>query len=105
MVAIGRSGPGFELRTVRAALPTTLRPGDDMDVVLVYRVTDCGAVPADAWPVPVTVRRAWGTATGYVQPPTGTSPSAPDGMREYQGRDPYAVEWQRLVADYSCNPR
>jgi hypothetical protein len=76
-----------------------------MEAVLIYRVTDCAAVPAGVWPVPVTVKRFWGTATGYVLPPTSTSPNAPQGMREYRGRDPYAVEWQRAVADVSCNPR
>jgi len=105
VVGLGRSGPGFELRSVRAQLPTTLRPGENMDATLLYQVTDCAAVPADEWPVPVTVRRTWGTATGYVQPPTQTSPSAPTGTREYQGRDPFAVEWQRAVADMVCYPR
>jgi hypothetical protein len=38
-------------------------------------------------------------------PNSGPSPNAPQGMREYTGRDPYAVEWQRAVADMSCNPR
>ena len=105
IIGIGRSGPGFELRAIRAELPTTLRPGEDLDAVLLYQVTDCAAVPADEWPVPVTVRRTWGTATGYVQPPTQPSMSAPTGTREYQGRDPYAVEWQRAVADMVCYPR
>jgi hypothetical protein len=105
VVAIGRSGPGFELQTARAELPATLAPGQRIDVTLVYRVTDCAAVPGGAWPVPFTVRRAWGTVTAYVQPPTGTSPDAPAGMREYRGRDPYAVEWQRLVADLVCRRR
>ena len=45
------------------------------------------------------------TVTAYVQPPTGTSPDTPDGMREYQGRDPYALQWQRLVADFVCRRR
>jgi hypothetical protein len=105
VLGLGRSGPGFELRSVRAQLPTTLRPGEDMDAVLSYQVTDCAAVPAGVWPVPVTVRRTWGTATGHVQPPTQVSQNAPTGQREYQGRDPFAVEWQRAVADMVCYPR
>jgi hypothetical protein len=104
VTTLGRSGPGLALRSVRAQLPTTLRPDESMDATLVYDVTDCAAVPADAWPVPVTVSRVWGTATGYVHPPTVTSPTAPTGMREYQGRDPYALEWQRGLAEYACNP-
>ena len=98
---LGRSGPGFALRSVRAQLPTTLRPGEDMVASLVYQVTDCAAVPADEWPVPVTVRRTWGTATGHVQPP---SQPIQVGQRAYPGRDPFTVQWQRGVADMVCYP-
>jgi hypothetical protein len=101
VLGLGRSGPGFELRSVRAQLPTTLRPGEDMDAVLIYQVTDCAAVPADEWPVPVTVRRTWGTATGHVQPP---SQPIQVGQRAYPGRDPFTVQWQRGVADMVCYP-
>jgi len=100
VLGLGRSGPGFELRSVRAPLPTTLRPGEDMDAVLVYQVTDCAAVPADEWPVPVTIRRTWGTATAHVQPPTQV---AHVGQRVYSG-NPFAVEWQRAAADAVCYP-
>jgi len=72
-----------------------------MEAVLVYQVTDCAAVPADEWPVPVTVRRTWGTATGHVQPPSQV-PHV--GQRVYPGRDPFAVQWQRDVADMVCYP-
>jgi hypothetical protein len=102
VLGLGRSGPGFELRAVRAQLPTTLRPGEDMRAVLVYQVTDCAAVPADEWPVPVTVRRTWGTATGHVRPPTQPPPLTPTGQHLYHGGDPFAVEWQRAVADMVC---
>jgi hypothetical protein len=102
VLGLGRSGPGFELRSLRAQLPTTLRPGEAMEAVLVYQVTDCAAVPVDVWPVPVTVRRTWGTATGYVQPPSQV-PQV--GQRAYPGRDPFAVQWQRDVADMVCYPR
>jgi hypothetical protein len=104
VVGLGRSGPGFELVDVRATLPTTLAPGESMDAVLLYRVNDCAAVPADAWPVPVQVRRSWGTVTAYVDVPTQVSPAAPAGMRQFTGRDPYAVEWQRRAADLACDP-
>jgi hypothetical protein len=104
VVGLGRSGPGFELVEVHATLPTTLKPGERMDAVLLYRINDCAAVPAGPWPMPVQVRRTWGTVTAYVDIPTGTSPGAPDGMRQFTGRDPYAVQWQRLVADLACDP-
>jgi len=104
VVGLGRSGPGFELVEVHATLPTTLAPGEAMDAVLLYRVNDCAAVPADAWPVPVQVKRTWGTVTVYLEIPPDISPLAPAGIRQYTGRDPYAVEWQRIVTDLACDP-
>jgi hypothetical protein len=95
----------LSLESGRAQLPTTLRPGEEMAAVLIYRVTDCAAVPAGEWPVPATVKRPWGTATGYVLPPTQTLPNAPQGMRQYNGSDQYAMQWQRAAADESCYPR
>lgn len=105
VLGIGRSGAGFQLVEVRGAFPTTLRSGRTMRAELVYRVTDCAAVTADPWPVPVRAKRPWGTYTRYVQLPTQTSRSAPQGWRTYTGRDPYAVEWQRALADESCANR
>jgi hypothetical protein len=99
----GRSGPGLELTGVSGPLPATLRPGGELRLFLTYRVTDCAAVSADPWPVPVQVSTWWGTYTAYVDLPTGTARNAPEA-RSYSGRDPYAVEWQRNLADLSCNP-
>ena len=102
VLGVGRSGPGLQLDAVRGTLPSTLHPGESLTVTLVYRVTDCTAVPADPWPVPVRVKRPWGRYTAYLELPAGTSPDAPDGMRNFVGRDPYAVEWQRALADLAC---
>lgn len=101
ITGVGRSGPGLELVEVRGSLPTTLSRGESTEVILVYRVTDCAAVPRGPWPVPVRVRRAWGTQTVYVSVPTESSPDAPDSYT-FIGRDPYGVEWQRLLADRAC---
>lgn len=102
VLGLGRGGAGLRLVEVRGVFPTTLRPGQTMEAAVVYRVTDCAAVTADPWPVPVRVRRPWGIYTAYVSLPTQTSPAAPEGLRSYTGRDPYAVEWQRALADASC---
>lgn len=99
----GRSTAGFELAGVSGTLPATLPPGGELRLFLSYRVTDCDAVTADPWPVPVQVSMWWGTYTAYIDLPTGTARSAPN-MRTYSGRDPYAVEWQRNLADLSCHP-
>ena len=104
VVGAGQPGPGLELLEVRGAFPTTLNPGENMEIALVYRVADCDAVPRDAWPVPIFVERPWGRYTAYVPPPYLTW-GAPDGMRTYVGRDPYAREWQDVLADVACHPR
>lgn len=104
VVGAGHSGPGLRLDEVRGAFPTTLAIGATMSLVLRFTVTDCAVVPKVAWPVPVTVRRPWGAATVDVQPEPVLPPSAPDGFREYSGRDPYALEWQDALAQQACHP-
>ncbi|HEU4423698.1 MAG TPA: hypothetical protein VFR67_14300 [Pilimelia sp.] len=101
VAGIGRSGTGLPLVAVHGALPATLRPGQTMEVRLVYRVTDCAAVTDEPWPVPVRIQRPWGIYTAYVAVPTHTSPDAP-AVRSFTDRDPYAVEWQRALADRHC---
>jgi hypothetical protein len=103
IVEVGRSGPGLRLTKVEGQLPARLMPGSRLELRLVYAVTDCAAVPAEAWPVPVRVKRASGTYTAYVDLPTESHP--PNGYREFVGRDPDAVEWQRALADGSCASR
>lgn len=102
VLGMGRSGAGLELVEVRGTFPTTLEPGQTLQAELVYRVSDCAAVTVDPWPVPVRVRRPWGVHTSYLDLPEKTSLNAPEGLRSYTGRDPYAVEWQRWLADKSC---
>jgi hypothetical protein len=102
LVGVGRSGPGLELARVEGILPITLGPGDATTFILTYRITDCAAVPHDPWPVPVRVKRWWGEQTAYI--PLPTEP-ADDGLAEYSysgDDDPYALQWQRYLADGAC---
>jgi len=40
-------------------------------VTLVYRITDCAAVPPGSWPLTATVERFWGALTTDVEPDPG----------------------------------
>jgi len=103
IVAVGRSGPGLELTEVRGTFPVTLQPGDQTSFYVVYRVTDCTAVSNEPFPVPVRVERWWGEQTAYIEIPTYPSRDRP-GSYSYSGQDPYAVQWQRGMADFGCHP-
>jgi hypothetical protein len=71
---LGRSAPGFELLGVEgpdrapSPFPVTLRPGDRVDAVLVYRITDCDEW-AGVWPLTARVDRPWGPMTVEVAVP------------------------------------
>ena len=103
LLGAGRDAPGLDLAEVAGTFPVTLVPGDRLSFVLVYRLTDCAAVPVGPWPVPVRVERPWGEQTAYVAVPAEPGPAAPDSY-SYSGRDPYGVEWQRALADLACRP-
>ncbi|MBX6749670.1 MAG: hypothetical protein IRY85_08350 [Micromonosporaceae bacterium] len=74
---VGRSAPGFELLGVEgpdrasSPFPVTLRPGQGVDAVLVYRITDCNGPPVGDWPLTALVDRPWGTMTVEVPVPDG----------------------------------
>lgn len=99
---VGRSGRGFTLQGVTGDLPATVDPGGDLKVVLTYQVTDCAAVPAGAWPVPIRVERPWGVQTVYIGLPTKQDDEAPDGLVTEEVRQRHAVEWQQWLADVAC---
>lgn len=99
---LGRGGPGLELIDSIGSTSDILAPGEAMTVTLVYRITDCDEVPRESWPVPVEVARWWGIQTVDVHPPEQVSLDAPDGERSFSGRDPYAVGWQRYLAELAC---
>jgi hypothetical protein len=89
----GRSGPGLDLVTAtgnRERFPITLEPGEDFDLVLIYRVTACDFQPAGPWPIPVTVERPWGSQTVHIVLPPDSLTGG--GMEE----------WQRIIAYYHC---
>lgn len=115
IVGIGRDGPGLRLLAVSRAfadaaaggtpaleLPSTLDAGAVLTFTVVYAVTDCAAVTGQAWPLPIRVRRPWGAQTVYVSLPTQVSMAAPQGSRTFSGPDPFAVQWQRNLADRAC---
>jgi hypothetical protein len=92
---IGRSGPGLELLDVEgpdrapSPFPVTLRPGEEVTAVLVYRITDCDATLVGDWPVTAQVDRPWGTVTVEVPVPGGM-----DGV----------LPWQEHVVSSWCRP-
>jgi hypothetical protein len=86
ILVVGRSGPGLVLQAPTDTFPLRLAPNTGRDVSLRYRVTDCDAVPAGDWPIPVRVSRPWGSVTtGLLGPSFG-------------GQAP----WQRKLADGAC---
>jgi hypothetical protein len=79
------------------------RPGGrPLKVRVVYRITDCSAIPSGHWPVPVRVKRAWGVQTVYIALPEITL-NAPSFYAYTGSHDPYAVEWQRGISAKLCN--
>jgi hypothetical protein len=119
---VGRAGPGLELLAYPAGDGTMasartsgrLEPGRRMALGMAYRVTDCNAVPAEPWPVPIIVARPWGEQTIWFELPTeeprradaGEDVSDEDAWDEdawWDGEDD-EVEWQRHVADLACYP-
>jgi hypothetical protein len=88
IVAVGRDGPGLRLVGVEGDLPVTLKPNNGSGFVLVYRITDCVAVPRGSWPVTARVDRPWGTQTVYL------------GTRHEE-----TPAWQVKLADAWCAAR
>ena len=86
VLAVGRPGPGLTLLPPADSFPLTLAHNTGQDVSLRYRVTDCAAVPAGEWPIPVRVSRPWGSVTVDLRGPSigGNTP------------------WQRKLADGAC---
>jgi hypothetical protein len=97
ILSVGRSGPGLTL-TRAAVNESHLSAGATTEIALRYQVTDCGAVQAGPWPVPLQVSRG---RTAYVQAPEMTL-DAPGSYSYSGGRDPDAVEWQVKLAGQAC---
>lgn len=102
---VGQDGPGLQLVSVgggdRDSVRATIGPGGEVELELVYQVTDCRAVRSDRWPVPVQVDRPWGWQTVRVQQPLLTSPNTA-GFRSFSGEDPYGQSWQKMLAELAC---
>lgn len=103
LVGAGRSGSGLQLTSVESRFPVTLRHGEETSITVNYLVTDCGAVSEDAWPVPLTVRRPWGSQTVHLMLPV-------QDQIQWRGSDLPSldvsrhgpVQWQRSQADMAC---
>ena len=102
VVGVGASGPGLTLLPSADTFPRTLAPHTGELLILRYAVTDCAAVPAGDWPVPVRVSRPWGTVTVHVAGPT-LPPSYP-ATGSVPGPLPggAAEPWQRVLARQAC---
>ncbi|GAA1983296.1 hypothetical protein [Catenulispora subtropica] len=107
VVGVGQDGPGLRLlgsadpdvRTsgVHGAQPPfDLHPGQTKTVAVAYRVTDCEAVPAGAFPVQIRVDRPWGTQTIGI-----SLPQVYDGAGG-TAVNPPMTEWQKDMADRAC---
>jgi hypothetical protein len=102
VTGIGGDGAGLHLTgttqphistDLGRTVPFTLEPGQTAILALDYQVTDCAAVTSGSFPVPVRVKRFWGTQTVSVGIATDLE-STPSSAR--------TVEWQRWLADQTC---
>ncbi len=59
----GASGPGLEWVGMEGSFPAVLPPHAELELRMVYRITDCALVSTGVWPVPVRVARPWGEMT------------------------------------------
>ncbi len=90
IVGAGRSSSFMRLLDIEdMPIPMTLGPGQTAAVRLVYKVIDCDGVPAEEWPIPLSVKRPWGTQTVYVDP----SPQEPDTSNPHVPEDYENSSW------------
>jgi hypothetical protein len=97
VVSVGRSDPGLQfLGTVSGPdpgepmtrpFPVTLQAQTGTVLWLVFRVSDCAALAAAAWPVTAVVERPWGSMTV-------------DLVRD----GPWLEPWQQQIAHFACEP-
>jgi hypothetical protein len=99
---IDASGPGLHVRSVRLdgeQLPRTLDGHHTVGVRIEYRVVNCAHIDRDR-DLQVTTRRGPWSRTVAVH--VEGFWDAPDGMRTYSGRDPYAVGYQYGITREAC---
>lgn len=96
VLGIGSDGPGLRLLApaevdaqskttgiTQTRLPLALHPGQTVMMAVAYQVTDCNAVPAGSYPVPVRVDAPWETQTIDISLP---------------------ARWLKDMADQACHP-
>ncbi|WP_027344944.1 hypothetical protein [Hamadaea tsunoensis] len=98
VVSAGQDGPGLHLVAPVLAVEHHLAVGQELLLVLEYEVTDCSAVPAGTWPVPIVVDQPWGRRTVEVRPQTMPDPADTNGA--FTAAD--EVQWQTAMAYQSC---
>ncbi|WP_433419539.1 hypothetical protein ACQP1V_05700 [Microtetraspora malaysiensis] len=102
IVGAGRSSSFMRLLRVEGThTPITLGPGDTTDFEFVYKVTDCSAVSAQKWPIPVRVERPWGMQTVYVEPPRQRA-NISDDFAYVDENSTWAL-WHVARASYVCD--
>lgn len=108
IVDVGRNGPGLDL-VGTLGVGNRIGAGRSANVGVSYDVTDCAAVPAEAWPVPVRVARPWGSHTVWMelepQFPEDFDLPLSDASTDELSSWEATVEWQRNLADAICYDR
>ncbi|GAA1421338.1 hypothetical protein ACFQZ4_08145 [Catellatospora coxensis] len=85
-----------QVRPTVLLVPVLLLPGESAKVTLVYRVTDCGHVPVEPWPVPVVAGTWRGESTVHL---AQGRQQRRDDLPEPEGPQ---VEWQEGLAAKNC---
>ncbi|MFI6325171.1 hypothetical protein ACIBG8_47180 [Nonomuraea sp. NPDC050556] len=98
ITSAGASSSFMKLVEVDAVkLPFTVAPGGTWSAEFVYQVTTCANGMEDKpWPIPLTVRREWGTQRVDLTPPDDTleGDDADDAPRAWHvARASYACDW------------
>ncbi|MGX6607261.1 hypothetical protein ACWKSP_34820 [Micromonosporaceae bacterium Da 78-11] len=97
-----RPGMHVERAVVGDGLPHLLRHNESATVTVHYDITDCAAVSSSPQPVPVRVERWFGEQSI----PVSLRPLHPyreGGWAVSNPGDPQTVQWQRFLADYTCD--
>jgi hypothetical protein len=109
VVEVGSDRTGFRMlratiddKPVSRRSPYVVAPGETVEITLFLRFTDCQAVSAARWAVPIRIARPWGIQTVHVDHLPIAATSDRGGWTTVYRGDPRAVEWQRWIADDVC---
>ncbi|MFC4591667.1 hypothetical protein [Sphaerisporangium corydalis] len=93
--------PELRLDRLRTTgFPATLGRDVTAELRLFYTVTDCSAVTAGPWPVPIRVRQWWGEMSVDLRPEIDTE--FMDDAPAADGMNGKSRGWQRSLADQVC---